>query len=102
MSNQHINNKDGDILFSSPAGRPLTTLEQWGKRLVLHTNDLDLYDRFREWKQLIYWQGYYQGIPHGPLVAADLFFPLSAHKQLIKSLNGSKPADLKKRGVSQA
>jgi hypothetical protein len=92
-SNQHLRD---DVLFKSPLGSPITMLERRGPNLCLHTEDNEVWRRFREWKQLLFDVPYHQGDITGPLVAVDLYFPLTAKKALLKAL----ATWVRKKGVS--
>jgi len=80
------------VYYRSEPGEPQTELELRGNRLCLFTKDDKIFRRFKAWKQMVllvpYYRGYFTG--HRQLVAADLYFPKSARKQLLKALNDEK------------
>jgi hypothetical protein len=92
MSNQHLRDT---ILFESPKGQKITELSIRGDKLALYTEDENLYRRFKEWTQLLYKVWYTQG--NHPK-AVDLYFPLSAKKQLLRALQTNNRS---KQGVGQ-
>ncbi len=86
--------RDG-LLYQSPGGNPVTSLEFRGENLALYTEDNKVLNRFRHWNQLIYLIPYTQeqGLKHltEVPVAYDLFFPKSARKQLLRVLTKKCP-----------
>lgn len=83
--NQHLIDR---TLYNSPVGGPNTELRTMGDRLVLYTEDNIILIRFRSWEQLLYWVPYSKG---GQLIAADLYFPKSAQKSLLRALSNKRP-----------
>ena len=89
--------QDG-ILFQSPRGGPNTELRLAGSRLVLYTDDQATWDRFVKWRQCQDQVRYTQCRLFDRkeiLIAVDMYFPLSARRQLLAALG------TKKQGVSQ-
>lgn len=88
----HKNQHDsGDILFLSPAGGPITELRQtYQDELALYTEDNQLLQDLREWKQLIRYTRYTKG---GRTIAVDMVFPHAALKDLLKKLHAAKARD---------
>ena len=80
----------GDILFLSPAGGPITELRQtYQDELALYTEDNQLLQDLREWKQLKMYVRYFKG---GRTIAVDMIFPHAALKDLLKKLHTAKTA----------
>ena len=92
MGNQFLRDS---VLFVTPVGERTTELSIRGNKLALYTEDNAVYRRFRDWKQLIFKVDYTRESRHNnAIVAADLFFPLSAQQQLLKAL---RPTVVKER-----
>lgn len=78
---------ESDILYTSPIGSPITELRKAGDKLVLYTESNELYQRFKDWKQVLHWTKYTTG---KDLVGVDLYFPREAKKALIRSLTSKE------------
>lgn len=91
------------ILYLSPDLKgPITELRMAGDRLVLYTEDTEVFRRFRQWTQLITAVPYHQEhLFDGKrtLVAVDLYFPKTARQQLVKALNDGRVGNRRKTGV---
>ena len=77
------------VLFKTQ-GSPVTDLEWRGENLVLYTENDEVYQRFKKWKQLLRFIEYQQHDSKGKrhIVGADLFFPKTAKKSLLMALQG--------------
>ena len=74
------------ILYLAPLGKPITELRQAGDNLVLYTEDSSALTKFRLWSQMLCLVPYTQD---DKVVGADLYFPKSAKKQLLRALTDS-------------
>ena len=88
MNNRYLSD---DVFFTSARGQKITLLERRYDKLVLYTEDNDVWRRFRQWTQLLQEVPYTVGDIKGPLKAVDLYFPMKAKKQLLKALLSAVP-----------
>jgi len=96
MTNQYTS--DSDVLFVSQ-GSPVTELRKAFDQVILYTEDNELYQKFKQWKQLLFFQPYYREVKgHDKLIAVDLYFPKSALKQLMRALTNNRLVPSKKGG----
>lgn len=97
MANQFTSD---DILYQTPLrqGVPITELRKTGKMVVLYTEDNAVLRRFSLWKHVHHTVPYYQNAFFGKrrLIAADIWFPKSASKQLVRALSDGKIRTLRK------
>lgn len=80
MSNQYLRS---DVLFHKRVDGFITELSFRGDRLAVYTEDNGIFQKLKPWRQLLYAVPYFQGKKQ---VAADLYFPKQAKKDLLRTL----------------
>lgn len=80
MSNQYLRS---DVLFHKRVDGFITELSFRGDKLAVYTEDNEIFQKLKTWKQLLYAVPYFQGEKQ---IAADLYFPKQANKDLLRTL----------------
>jgi len=85
---------ENDIFFIFVTSGKITELRTAGDRLILYTESNELYQKAKDWKQVLQLAPYYSG---KDFIGVDIYFPREHKKALLRALVKWQSGVLKER-----